>query len=45
MRIFDVAIPMVASVIAIWAIATYPLTEEKAHEVREALESRRGKTA
>ena len=45
MRMFDVAIPVVASAIALWAIATYPITEEKAHEVRMELESRRGKTA
>ncbi len=42
MRVFDVLIPFVASAIAIWAIATYQLTEEKAHEVRIALEQRRG---
>jgi hypothetical protein len=28
MRICDVVIPMVTSAIAIWAIATYPITEE-----------------
>jgi GPH family glycoside/pentoside/hexuronide:cation symporter len=42
MRLFDVAIPLVASAIAIWMIATYPITEQKAHEVREELERRRG---
>ena len=42
MRVFDVAIPVLTSGIAIWAIATYPITEEKAHEVRVALEARRG---
>ena len=45
MRFFDVAIPMAASALALWAIATYPLTEEKAHEVRLELEERRGKAA
>ena len=42
MRIFDVGVPVVASAIAIWAIATYTITEEKAYEVRQKLEARRG---
>jgi len=42
MRFFDVIIPVITSVIAIWAITTYPITEEKAHQVRQALESKRG---
>jgi len=42
MRLFDIGIPVVTSAIAIWMIATYPITEEKAHEVRLALEKRRG---
>ena len=42
MRVFDVALPVVGSAIAIWMIATYPITEQKAREVREALELRRG---
>jgi GPH family glycoside/pentoside/hexuronide:cation symporter len=42
MRVFDVALPVVGSAIAIWMIATYPITEQKAHEVREELERRRG---
>ncbi len=41
MRIFDVGIPIVASAIAIWMIASYEITEEKAHEVRVELERRR----
>ena len=41
MRIFDVLIPIVASAIAIWIIASYSITEEKAHEVRVELERRR----
>ncbi len=31
-----------ASGVAIWAIYTFSITEEKAHEVRTALEARRG---
>ncbi|MCW8845939.1 MAG: MFS transporter [Gammaproteobacteria bacterium] len=42
MRIFDAFVPFVASGVAIWAIATYSLTEQKAHEVRFQLEARRG---
>lgn len=42
MRIFDVAVPLISSAIAIWMIASYPITEQKAHEVRLELERRRG---
>jgi len=42
MRILDIAIPVAASAIAIWAVATYPITEAKAHDVRVQLEARRG---
>jgi len=42
MRLFDAFLPMVASGIAIWAIAAYPITEQAAHEVRAKLEARRG---
>ena len=42
MRICDAFIPVVTSAIAIWAVAMYPITEEKAHEVRTTLEQRRG---
>ena len=43
-RIFDILIPIVASGIAIWIISTYSITEERAYEVRQQLEARRGKT-
>jgi GPH family glycoside/pentoside/hexuronide:cation symporter len=42
MRLFDAFIPFTASGIAIWSIYTFSITEEKAHEVRAALEARRG---
>lgn len=42
MRLFDAFVPCIASGIAIWAIASYTITEEKAHEVRLQLEQRRG---
>jgi GPH family glycoside/pentoside/hexuronide:cation symporter len=45
MRIFDAFVPFVASGLAIWAIASFSITEEKAHEVRLELERRRGAPA
>jgi GPH family glycoside/pentoside/hexuronide:cation symporter len=42
MRVFDVLIPLAASLIAIWMIRLYPLTEQRANEIREELETRRG---
>ncbi len=42
MRLCDAFIPCIASGIAIWSIASYTITEEKAHEVRMELEARRG---
>ena len=42
MRLFDVVVPMLTSVIAIWAVYSYSLTEERAFEVRAELEQRRG---
>ena len=41
-RLTDAFVPCIASGVAIWAIASYTLTEEKAHEVRMQLEARRG---
>ena len=43
MRLCDAFIPVAASAIAIWAVASYSITEEKAHEIRMQLEERRGK--
>ena len=45
MRLFDAFVPLAASGVAIWAIATFSITEERAHEVREQLERRRGSPA
>jgi len=42
MRLFDAFVPFVSSGIAIWSIATFSITEERAHEVRRQLEARRG---
>ena len=43
MRLCDAFLPFIASAVAIWAIATFSITEERAHEVRLQLEARRGK--
>ena len=45
MRLFDAFVPCIASGIAIWAIASFSITEEKAYEVRMELEKRRGDPA
>ena len=42
MRLCDAFVPCAASAIAIWAIYTFSITEEKAHEIRRELEQRRG---
>ncbi|TDG15202.1 MFS transporter [Seongchinamella unica] len=42
MRLFDIVVPLVFSGIAIWLIASYPITEQVAAEVRQSLEARRG---
>ena len=43
LRIFDIAIPAIGSLVAIWIITLFPISEERAHEVRLELERRRGK--
>ena len=43
LRLFDAGIPMLTSAIAIWAVATFPITEARAREVRQELERRRGR--
>jgi glycoside/pentoside/hexuronide:cation symporter, GPH family len=43
MRLCDAGIPIVTSAIAIWAVATFPITEASALAVRQELERRRGK--
>jgi glycoside/pentoside/hexuronide:cation symporter, GPH family len=43
MRLFDVGVPIIASLVAIWVVIGYPITEQKARDIRTALEARRGK--
>jgi len=45
LRVFDVGVPIITSAIALGIIATYTITEQKAHEIRVELESRRGKVS
>ena len=42
LRIFDAVVPAAASLLAIWVIVLFPITEESAAETREKLEARRG---
>jgi GPH family glycoside/pentoside/hexuronide:cation symporter len=43
MRLFDIGIPILTSIIAIFIIMTFDISEDKAYEVRKQLEERRGK--
>ncbi|WJG10125.1 MFS transporter [Aliiglaciecola sp. LCG003] len=43
LRIFDALVPIICSVIAIWLIYLYPVTEQKANDIRAQLEAKRGK--
>jgi GPH family glycoside/pentoside/hexuronide:cation symporter len=45
LRVCDVFVPMITSGLAIWMIASYPITEERAHDTRLQLEKRRGTAA
>ena len=42
MRVFDVAVPLGTSLLAMLLIASYGITESKAREIRATLEQRRG---
>ncbi len=44
MRMCDVGIPIVASLIAIFIIMTFDISEDKAYDIRKQLEERRGKS-
>ena len=43
LRVFDVAVPLVTSVLAIVIMISYQISERRAYEIREELERRRGK--
>ena len=43
LRVFDVVVPLATSMLALWIISTYEITEARAYEIRGELERRRGK--
>ncbi len=43
MRLFDIGIPIVTTLIAIYIIATFEVSEDKAYDIRKQLEAKRGK--
>ena len=43
LRVFDVGVPLLTSAAAIFIMTTYKITEERAYEIREELQKRRGK--
>ncbi|MEL6362629.1 MAG: MFS transporter, partial [Pseudomonadota bacterium] len=45
LRLFDAGIPIVGSMIAIWAVFTFGITQDRAREVRLELERIRGVAA
>ena len=45
LRVFDVGVPLATSALALAIMATYEITEQRAHEIREELEQRRGSLA
>ena len=44
MRLFDIGIPIVTTIIAIYIIATFDISEDRAYEIRKQLEEKRGKS-
>ena len=42
LRVFDIIIPIAATLIAIWAVKSFPIDEQRAYEIRQELEKRRG---
>ena len=43
MRLCDVGIPIVTTLVAIYIIATFEVSEDKAYDIRKQLEAKRGK--
>jgi glycoside/pentoside/hexuronide:cation symporter, GPH family len=43
MRLFDIGVPIATSLLAIYIVRNYEITEESAQETRQQLEARRGK--
>jgi GPH family glycoside/pentoside/hexuronide:cation symporter len=45
LKVFDVAVPLITASLALFTMLTYNIDEKKAHEIRQELESRRGRAA
>ncbi len=45
LRLFDAFVPVLASGFAIWAVATYGITQDRAREIRDELEANRNQSA
>ena len=45
LRVFDVGVPLLTSGLAIVIMFTYPISEQRAYDIRAELEARRGKLA
>ena len=45
LRLFDAFVPVLASGFAIWAVATYGITQDRAREIRDELEANRNQGA
>ncbi len=43
LRLADICLPILTGITAVWIMWNYDITEDRAHEIREALEARRGK--
>lgn len=43
LRTFDIGVPLLTSALAIWIMLRYPITEDRAYEIRSELEARRGR--
>ena len=43
MRLCDIGIPIVTSIIALFIVINFDITEDKAYAIRKELEKRRGK--
>lgn len=43
LRFYDAFVPIVATLIAIWAVMTFEVTQERARDIRKQLEARRGR--
>lgn len=45
LRLFDAGVPVIASLVAIWAVASFEITRKRAEEIRESLADKRALAA